>query len=430
MTDKKDLIIHLAIFIFFLMSVFASCSTVFNRQSWNDGMQDGAIRIPEDDLMSFATKLRFHRQDPEALYRQARHFQDIGKHKLALAALEDAILADPKFAEAYNAMGISYDCIQDFKRAVMAYERALVVNPEMADVYNNLGYSYFLQGKLESSIDAFQKAIHQGNQNPKYHNNLALAYAKRGHYAKAFAEFKIAGNEARAHYNIAQIYYQVGEFDKARYHFDEATSIAPDMQLTKTGLAAATALAEIMGDSSNVADNQIPYLVEVDTAGKKKLRYKIASTEPEKNPSENLTDENDIFQSTGELDPRILIADLARPNREKQVEVEVTNGNGVHRMASRVGTYLLSKGLKVTRFTNADHFNFDKTKIYYHDDYLQDAFNVAKHIPGLQNMEKCREFNKKNIKIKVLLGKDLVPYDRLITSQLDNGDHVNHARTL
>jgi tetratricopeptide (TPR) repeat protein len=433
-TDKRDLIIHLSIFIFFLVSAFSSCSTVFYQKNWSYSNETGTGRIPETDLMHFASKLRPHTQDPESLYQQASYFQKIGKHKLALTALKEAILADPKSAKAYNALGVSYDCIQDFTRAVLAYKRALALNPELADVSNNLGYSFFLQGNLDGAIDAFQNAINLNPRNPKYHNNLALAYAKKGLYDDAFVEFKIAGDETRAHYNIAQLYYQIGEFKKAQNHFDQASTIAPDLPLTKTGLLAATALAEITGTikdkSSNIQDHNRPYLVEIDAAGKKKLRYKIASASLQAVKNHGSAVEDDIFRATRELHTRDLKVDSQKPNILKNVEVEVTNGNGVNRMASKVGSYLISKGLHVTRYTNADHFNFNETKIYYHDDYLQDAFNVAKHIPGLQNMEKCKEFDRENIKIKVLIGKDLVPYNRLITHQLDHIDKANKSKAL
>jgi len=422
MSAKKDLIIHLAIFIFFLISVFTSCSTVFHQRNWGLTGEADVDGIPQKDYMQFATSLRFRTQDPESLYQQARHFQSINKHQLALSALEDTILADPKSARAYNAMGISYDCLQDFARAVLAYKRALALDPDFADVYNNLGYSYFLQGKIDAAMDAFNEAINRQPRNSKYRNNLALAYAQKGDYDKAFVEFSVAGTEAQAHYNIAQIYYQNGKFENARHHLDQATTIAPDMQLTKTGLLAAAALAEITGDLQNspsyVPAHQPPFLIEKDEAGKKKLRFKIAPPHPQTGAPNGLANENDVDASPRELQPRDLRVHPENLSIPKEAEVEVANGNGVNRMASRVGVYLVSKGLQVTRYTNADHFNFDKTKIYYHDDYLQDAFNVAKHIPGLQDMEKCTKFNQENIKIKVLLGRDLVPYDRLIASEL------------
>jgi hypothetical protein len=101
-------------------------------------------------------------------------------------------------------------------------------------------------------------------------------------------------------------------------------------------------------------------------------------------------------------------------NKDKKLiadaEIEVANGNGVTHMAKRVGNYFNTKGLKVSKITNAEHFNFRKTKIYYLKPYLHDAYVVAQQIPGWQNMKEVDAFNCENIKIRVLIGKDMIPY--------------------
>jgi len=91
-----------------------------------------------------------------------------------------------------------------------------------------------------------------------------------------------------------------------------------------------------------------------------------------------------------------------------EAEIEVSNGNGVNRMARRVGNDLIDKGLNVTRLTNADHFGYEKTKIYYLGPYLRDAYTVAKQIPGWQNMEKDDKISRQDTKIRVLIGKDIL----------------------
>ena len=88
-------------------------------------------------------------------------------------------------------------------------------------------------------------------------------------------------------------------------------------------------------------------------------------------------------------------------------EIEVSNGNGVNWMATRMGNYLKDKGLKVTLITNADQFGYTKSKIYYCENYLHDAYKVAQKIPGWQDMERAGAYSRKNIKIRVLIGKDL-----------------------
>jgi hypothetical protein len=63
--------------------------------------------------------------------------------------------------------------------------------------------------------------------------------------------------------------------------------------------------------------------------------------------------------------------------------------------------------------TNAEHFNYEETMIYYQGGHLQDAFKIAQEIPGYQNMERLKTPDQKSEKIKVRIGKDLMPYDEI-----------------
>jgi Flp pilus assembly protein TadD len=101
---------------------------------------------------------------------------------------------------------------------------------------------------------------------------------------------------------------------------------------------------------------------------------------------------------------------IKQRNSLKVIDIEISNGNGVNHMARGVGNYLKNRGHKVTRLTNADHFKYNDTMIYYRRGYLHDAYRVAQEIPRYQRMKKVNNFDRQNIKIKVLLGQDVVPY--------------------
>lgn len=79
-------------------------------------------------------------------------------------------------------------------------------------------------------------------------------------------------------------------------------------------------------------------------------------------------------------------------------------------MAKKVGDYLKEKGLKVSRLTNADHFRYSGTKIIYQKEYDQAADEVARHIPIYQIKEVIEKLDRANIKVKILIGRDLIPY--------------------
>ena len=432
-TDYRDLALHLLIIGMILLVVFSSCSTLSHMTDGRHSPQHDTQRykITEKDLAEFTDSLKPRRQDPDSLYQQARYFQRKGKHKLALQLLTEAILANPAHVKAYNAMGVSYDCLGDYPRAIEGYKRALKLNPDLAYVQNNLGYSYLLNENLDSAIEAFNAAVRLDPQKAKYHNNLGLAYAKKGLYDFAYAEFKTAGNEAKANYNIARVYSKAGHHTKARIHMSEASKIEPAIQQPRTDPPGSNELAAATMTQPGIQEHQ-DWKTDLKGADSDHTKDQIQVNTEAENSIAGPDDNYQIaYASYSIIEERPKLDITINPERQNIIEnpeIEVSNGNGVNRMAARVGHYLQKNGLKVTRFTNAEHFNFAVTKILYRDDYLQDAFNVATHIPGYQQMEKVTQFNPQNIKVKVLIGKDLIGYDRFFSHQLKRNSAITISK--
>ncbi|MDZ7666380.1 MAG: tetratricopeptide repeat protein [Desulfotignum sp.] len=118
--------------------------------------------------------------NPDAGYHLARHFQKRGRHQLAVDELLRVVKADPAHANAYNALGVSYDRLREFDLAAAAYREALRIDPNLDYVYNNIGYSNLLQGNLEAAATAFKTAVALNTEKELYQNNLALAHARLG----------------------------------------------------------------------------------------------------------------------------------------------------------------------------------------------------------------------------------------------------------
>jgi hypothetical protein len=90
--------------------------------------------------------------------------------------------------------------------------------------------------------------------------------------------------------------------------------------------------------------------------------------------------------------------------------VLVSNGNGVRRMAAQVGNYLGRQGFEVSGARNAEHFSHMETMIYYCEEFLQEAYQLAQTIPGYQNMEKVAGFNQPDTAIHLVLGRDVIAH--------------------
>lgn len=91
-----------------------------------------------------------------------------------------------------------------------------------------------------------------------------------------------------------------------------------------------------------------------------------------------------------------------------QALYEVSNGAGRLQMAARIGTYLESAGISVTRLTNARHFRHQTSCIYYKPGQEAEARALAKILPvDVAIME--TDYQKADIRLE--LGGDLLKFD-------------------
>ncbi|UCF82893.1 MAG: tetratricopeptide repeat protein [Desulfobacteraceae bacterium] len=521
---KMSVAISLILLGGFFLLFLPGCSALRNMVSWIPFLNspEEGNDLKNKELAEFVSSIRPHQRSLDSIYRLACYFQERKKHKLAVKEFRKIISIDPTFAKAYNGMGISYDSLGEFPRAVQSYEMALALNPDLDYAQNNLGYSYLLRGDLDSAIEAFQKAITLNNHNRRYHNNLGLAYARKGQFDLAFAEFKLAGDEAGAHYNMGQFYYQNGLYREAKIHFAKSSTINPANRNTQNGLSASKNLARISqhkdeksaGPSSktlltaldkqsykeenseatlyavsdeaeNQTEKKIPisatvhedvererestsytigvgafrnpkyaqirkdrlinkdysanirkvvrskpwYMVNVGSFETKKAAeaeaVKLSRTEgletfvyrKKAGTYESMILAHSTIGENKKTNTPYQQMNISHKNSLRDMNVEISNGNGVIHMASRVRNYLREKGFKGAWARDASHFDYEETKIYYCSGYLHDAYRLAQEIPGWQTMKKVAKFKDPKTKIKIVIGKDLIPFDEVFSTK-------------
>jgi hypothetical protein len=330
-------------------------------------------------------------------------------------------------------MAISYDLLADFPRAIENYEKALSVNPDVDYVYNNLGYSYLLQEDPDAAIEAFQRAIALDAENKRYHNNLAMAYGEKGQFDLAFEEFKQAEGEPKAYRNLALLLYRKGHFGETATNLGKALVASFPKKDKKKDTATAEVLTEPARHRRSEHMASVPP-IRVPDRGEQSDREKgsevLARIVPES--GENMVEQaEDAFQTVISLpipksETTVISEEKTEqkePDTPPEARVEVLNGNGVNLMATRIGVYLTERGFLVLSPKNADHFNYAETRIDYCIGYLQDAYQVAQQIPGYQNMEKTEQFEHPTAKIKVLIGKDMVPFDKIFRMGVADREH-------
>jgi Tfp pilus assembly protein PilF len=144
----------------------------------------------------------------------------------------------PDRYEAYHRLALVNDEQHKPQDAQDLYVRAIKLQPKNADLLNDLGYSYFLQGKLDKAEVSMRQAVALQPAEPRYHNNLGLVLGNRKKYDAAWHEFRTAGGDGQAFYNLAFIYASQNDFKMAKTCFQKAVAIDPGNQKAVRALQA------------------------------------------------------------------------------------------------------------------------------------------------------------------------------------------------
>ena len=120
----------------------------------------------------------------------------------------------PGFTITTEVCKLYYDNKRKYPTALDYYHRAIDLSPSDAMALRGLGRTYAAMGRFEESIKALEKATH---------------------HAPYFAE---------AHYDLATVYRDIGEYKKALTVFDKVVQLVPESRLAKDAALSARQIRE------------------------------------------------------------------------------------------------------------------------------------------------------------------------------------------
>ncbi len=148
----------------------------------------------------------------------AQEFYDIGvsylrqnRHDLALAQFEEALAADPQYADALNSQGVVLTHKGQYDEALALFEQAAILAPEQTGYRLNVSLIYYLKGDRDRADALYQQIIAEDD-----------AY-------DGLLDFLAEVESAEEHYRIATAYMQQEEFDRALERLDRALDADPQM---------------------------------------------------------------------------------------------------------------------------------------------------------------------------------------------------------
>jgi Tfp pilus assembly protein PilF len=140
-----------------------------------------------------------------------------------LAQLESylALLMDPRPGnQAYDTLGVLAYQSRDTAKAAFFFERAAAGRPRDPNPRLWLGRARSVEGREEEALTAFQEALRRDPGQDEARTHVADILEGRGRHEEALAQWKMLRdghpNQREYVWRLAQSYYRLGRFEKAR----------------------------------------------------------------------------------------------------------------------------------------------------------------------------------------------------------------------
>jgi tetratricopeptide (TPR) repeat protein len=150
-------------------------------------------------IQQYNEALKLKPDDAKGLYRLARVMGEIGKSDQAIETIKKALKLNPNFPEARSLLAAAYNQqgtalmqqgnLEAAKEALEAGIQAKGGPAETEALRNNLGCLYVQENRLDQAVDTFQQVVRQNPNMAQAHYNLALIYYQQGNYQAANVEF-------------------------------------------------------------------------------------------------------------------------------------------------------------------------------------------------------------------------------------------------
>lgn len=317
-----------------------------------------------------------------------------GLYGMALKNFRVALVQDPKSLDRLNAVAATYDKLGRFDLAERYYAQALGIDPNSVQTLNNVGYSFLMRKDYISARYYLEQAAKVAKAEDHYTSvvgaNLVSLDIAEGRTTMVATLERPTGTEAMV--------------DNMKSGPDgEVHAIATQQDVAKVA-AAGTMQAQAGGkDGTESLKDEIVLvpaalpLPAVKSAPVAKVEKEplLASTAP---ATERASDP--VAKRGKSAAKPIPVVD--------QFLVEVSNGAGRRHLAARTREYLQSEGVKVGRLTNAEHFHFASSTVFYREGLEEKARAIASLFPMPMELKMVKE---QRAHIRVLLGADSLDFD-------------------
>lgn len=367
------------------LALLASAAILASGCSADWPKQDLAYRLDQRSAVEAADHYRLGK----------RQFAS-GLYGMALKSFRTALAREPSSIDLLNAVAATYDKLGRFDLSERYYARAIAIDPRSVPTLNNVGYSFLLREDYVSARHYLEQAATVAATDSKYktvigENLISLEMAENG----AMARLPRLGGSGTASTLAEMASQSPREFTDGKSH-GQSYSTAEQFDVAGTDTAAIAS---------------------------EKGRHDKASGGP---PGEPVLIHATVSMPPVEAAPVIAVkaetlpAPIGTPVAERlahsaEVSIELANGNGRRHMAARTRQFLKEQGIPVSRITNARHFGFATSTVFYREGYADKAREISNLFAIPMEFRLVKE---QRADIRLLFGRDALEFDsqRLIAS--------------
>lgn len=313
-----------------------------------------------------------------------------GRVDAAMTRFRNALTLEPGYVEALNGLGVAYGQKGRYEEAVQAFRTALAAAPDSARLLNNLGFAQFKAGHLEEASLSLDRALELEPHDLRTRENVRqLAEARE----RAALTMK-PDEPVKAPQVTAVVPAQADDAVPAPVQVRPVEAVAAAVPVSEPRTEPArSANFEVVLAKSNES-----MLVQVAPAVYE-IRLIAAAQQVASGPAAA------PVAPAVEPKPVPTRTSLAAIDR-----LEVSNGAGTNRLATRTARRLAEMGAAVARVTNYPGFGRQHTEIHYRDGHAESAKWLGARLPvdaRLINVGGLRG----DVDVRLVVGRDMVQSD-------------------
>jgi len=165
------------------------------------------------------------------LYDSAQRASGNRDYAISAQLYEQAVASDPKYKEAWNSLGWTYNQLKRYEKAEAALRKALELEPQAKFAHNNLGFALEQQKKYGEAIPEYEKAIKIDAKDKWAHANLGRTYVILKQFEKAIPELETAAtitpSDPAVQFNLGVAYAKTNQPEKAGQAFNHSVELEP-----------------------------------------------------------------------------------------------------------------------------------------------------------------------------------------------------------